>query len=254
MDSLFSVKNKVALVTGSSRGIGFSLAAGLALNGAKVILNGRDEAVLESAKIALGENGIEVFTSAFDVTNKEQISNQIDNVENAFGRIDILVNNAGININKKVIGLNETEWDTVIDTNLKGAFLVSQKVAAGMLELQSGKIINICSMESEVARKSGAALAASKGGMKMLTKSMAAEWAKYNIQVNGIGPGYFLTERTKELSDDPAFNTWQNDRTPAGRWGTPDELIGTLIYLSSEASNYVNGQIVYVDGGVLATI
>jgi gluconate 5-dehydrogenase len=254
MDSLFSIKDKVALITGSSRGIGFSLAAGLALNGAKVILNGRDEAVLESAKMALEDNGISVFTSAFDITRKEQISDQIDNIENAFGGIDILVNNAGVIIRKPVIDLEEAEWDTVIDTNLKGAFLVSQMVAVGMIERQSGKIINICSMQSEIARNTAAAYAASKGGMKMLTKSMAAEWAKYNIQVNGIGPGYFLTEQTKPLSDDPEFNTWLKGRTPAGRWGTPDELIGTLIYLSSEASNFVNGHIVYVDGGVLATI
>jgi gluconate 5-dehydrogenase len=254
MDSLFSIKDKVALITGSSRGIGFSLAAGLALNGATVILNGRDEAVLESAKIALEDNGISVFTSAFDITSKEQISNQVDKIENTFGRIDILVNNAGIIIQKSVIDMNETEWDSVIDTNLKGAFLVSQKVAAGMIERQSGKIINICSIQSELVRNKVAAFAASKGGMKMLTKSMAAEWGRYNIQVNGVGPGYFLTEQTQPLSDDPEFDIWLKKRTPAGRWGTPDELIGTLIYLSSEASNYVNGQIIYVDGGVLATI
>jgi len=254
MDSLFSIKDKVALITGSSRGIGFSLAAGLALNGAKVILNGRDEATLESAKIALEENGIYVFTSAFDITNKEQISDQIDNIENAFGRIDILVNNAGIIIRKPILDLEENEWNSVIDTNLKGAFLVSQKVAAGMIERQSGKIINICSMQSELARDTVAAYASSKGGLKMLTKSMATEWARYNIQVNGIGPGYFLTEQTKPLSDDLDFDIWLKGRTPTGRWGTPDELVGTLIYLSSEASNYVNGHIVYVDGGILASI
>ncbi len=254
MDSLFSIKDKVVLITGSSRGIGFSLAAGLALNGANVILNGRDEAVLESAKMALEDNGISVFTSAFDITNKEQISDQVDNIEKTFGGIDILVNNAGIMIHKSVIDLEETDWDTVIDTNLKGAFLVSQKVAAGMIERQAGKIINMCSMQSELACTSVAAYTASKGGIKMLTKSMAAEWAKYNIQVNGIGPGFFLTERTQPLSEDPQYDAWMKKRTPAGRWGTPDELIGTLIYLSSEASNYVNGHIVYVDGGVLATI
>ena len=254
MDSLFSITNKVVLVTGSSRGIGFSLAAGMALNGAKVILNGRDKHVLESAKMALEDNGIPVFTSAFDITNKEQIKDQIDSIENTFGGIDILVNNAGLMIRKPIVDLDESQWDSVIDTNLKGTFLVSQKVAAGMIVRQYGKIINICSIQSESARNNVAAYAASKGGMKMLTKSMAAEWGKFNIQVNGIGPGYFLTEETKQLSDDPEFNTWLKVRTPAGRWGTPDELIGTLIYLSSEASNYVNGHIVYVDGGVLASI
>jgi gluconate 5-dehydrogenase len=254
MDSLFSVKDKVALVTGSSRGIGFSLAAGLAINGAKVILNGRNEVTLESAKAALEENGIYVFTSAFDITNKEQISDHVDNIENAFGGIDILVNNAGIIIRKPIVDLQEAEWDTVIDTNLKGAFLVSQKVAAGMIERQSGKIINICSINSELARNTVAAYTSGKGALKMLTKSMATEWGRYNIQVNGIGPGYFLTEMSRHLSEDPEFDTWVKGRTPAGRWGTPDELIGTLLYLSSEASNYVNGHIVYVDGGLLAAV
>ena len=254
MNDLFNVKDKVALVTGSSRGIGFKLAEGLAERGACVILNGRNKETLEQSVKELADKGYRVSYSIFDVTDKESIWNEIVNIEKEFGKIDILVNNAGINLRKPIIELEIEEWKKVLDADLTSAFLVSQAVARGMIACRSGKIINICSMQSELGRPTISAYAASKGGLKMLTKSMTVEWAKYNIQINGIGPGYFITDMTKPLMEDPKFDEWLKGRTPSGRWGLPEELIGALIFLSSKASDYVNGHILYVDGGLLASV
>jgi gluconate 5-dehydrogenase len=254
MANLFNVQGKIALVTGSSRGIGFTLSEGLCEHGATVILNGRDEKTLEPSATALRDKGHTVFTSVFDVNDPQLIASEIDRIEDTIGPIGILVNNAGIMIRKPIIDLSLDEWNRVLSTHLTGAFCVSQKVARRMIERQEGKIVNICSMQSELARDTVSAYASAKGGLKMLTRSMTTEWAKYNIQINGIGPGYFLTDLTKPLSQDPKFDTWLKNRTPSGRWGVPQELIGTLIYLCSDASNYVNGHIVYVDGGLLAQI
>lgn len=254
MSNLFNIQGKVALVTGSSRGIGFTLSTGLCEHGAKVILNGRDEKTLLEAAESLKSKGHTVYTSVFDVNNPDIIATEIDKIEKTVGPIDILVNNAGIMIRKPIVDLSLDEWNRIITINLTGAFLVSQKVAKYMIERKRGKIVNICSMQSELARDTVSAYASAKGGLKMLTRSMATEWAKFNIQINGIGPGYFLTDLTKPLSEDPKFDSWLKGRTPAGRWGVPEELVGTLIYLSSDASNYVNGHIVYVDGGLLAQI
>jgi gluconate 5-dehydrogenase len=254
MTDLFNVKDKVALVTGSSRGIGFKLAEGLAERGALVILNGRNKETLEKSAGELTKKGYNVRYAIFDVTDPQSIQAEIARIEKEYGKIDILVNNAGIMIRKPLVELELADWNKVVNADLTSAFLVSQSVAKGMIARKSGKIINICSMQSELGRPTIAAYAASKGGLKMLTKSMTVEWAKYNIQVNGIGPGYFITDLTKPLVEDPSFDTWLKGRTPAGRWGLPEELVGALIFLSSTASDYVNGHILYVDGGLLASV
>ena len=253
-EDLFNVKNKIALVTGSSRGLGKFLAKGLSINGAKVIINGRDKESLEKTKEEFAGEGLTVFTSTFDVTDQNIIDAEIKKTEDELGPIEILVNNAGINHREPLEQISEKSWQRVIDINLNGAFRVSKAVAKGMINQKKGKIINICSMQSEISRPTIAAYAASKGGIKMLTRAMAVDWAKHGIQINGIGPGYFKTEMTKPLYEDPVFDSWLCSRTPSNRWGDPEELIGALIYLSSGASDYVNGQIIYVDGGLLAAV
>ncbi len=253
-NNIFNLEGKTALITGSSRGLGLVLARGLGKAGAKLILNGKNEERLIQTVNKLRKEGFNVNGLSFDITKKEQIVKQVSHMEKYIGSIDILVNNAGIQRRKPLEELEEVVWKEVIDTNLTGAFLVSQQIAKGMIKRMSGKIINICSLQSELGRETIAAYAAAKGGLKMLTKAMTVEWAKYNIQVNGIGPGYFITEMTRPLSENKEFDSWLKNRTPAKRWGNPEELVGALIFLSSHASNFVNGQIVYVDGGILAAI
>jgi len=252
--NLFDLTGKIALITGATQGIGFSIAKGLSEHGATIAISARNPIKLEEALGKFERLGIEVYGYLFDVTDSEEIDIAIKAMEYELGKIDILVNNAGIMHRSPLETHTEDKWDEVIDTNLNSVYKVSKHVVHGMIERQSGKIINICSLMSEVARNSVAAYSAAKGGVKMLTKAMATEWAKYNIQVNGIGPGYFETELTIALQKDEKFNSWLIERTPAGRWGKPDELIGAAVFLASDASNFVNGQIVYVDGGILATI
>lgn len=252
--NLFKLEGKTALITGSGSGIGFALAKGLAGAGAKVILNGRNEDKLTDAKMKIRKLGFEVTSLVFDVTNTEEVKKAVSDYEKDVGPIDILVNNAGINIRGVFETFDEADWKHVLDINIHGAMIVAQKVAPFMIERKRGKIINICSMQSELGRPTIVPYAVSKGGIKMLTKALCAEWGKHNIQVNGIGPGYFETELTKPLKDDPEFDSWLRGRTPSGRWGKPDELIGAAVFLASEASSYVNGQIVYVDGGLLASV
>lgn len=254
LSSLFSLDRKTALVTGSSRGLGLVLARGLAQAGARVVLNGRDEAALASAAERLRAEGLAVLVSAFDVTDSAEVDEGIGRAEAEAGPIEILVNNAGIQRRRPLEDFPEEDFRAVMETNLTSAFLVSKRVARGMIERRSGKIVNVCSLQSEVGRPSIAPYAASKGALKMLTRGMAVEWAKHGIQVNAIGPGYFKTEMTKALVEDPDFDRWIRGRTPAGRWGDPEELVGLLVYLCSPASSFVNGQIVYVDGGLLAGI
>jgi len=249
---LFDLSGKVALVTGSSQGLGFTITRGLGQAGATIVLNGRNEEKLEKAVSTLSQEGLQVYSCSFDVTNSDQIRQKIPVFEKDIGPIDILVNNAGIQIRRPLENFEEQAWREVIDTNLTGIFLVTREVIKGMINHKSGKIINVCSLMSEVGRPTIAPYAASKGGVKMLTKAMAVEWGKYNIQVNGIGPGYFLTEMTRPLAEDPKFDAWIRSRTPAGRWGDPSELIGTVVFLASRASDFINGQIIYVDGGILA--
>jgi gluconate 5-dehydrogenase len=188
------------------------------------------------------------------VVKRERVEEQVSRIETEVGPIDILVNNAGIQSRAPTAEMEESEWRRVLDINLTGVFLATQPVARGMIRRKRGKIINICSLLSEVGRPTIAPYAAAKGGVKMLTRTMAVEWAKYNIQCNGIGPGYFATEMNTALINDPQFDSWIKSRTPAGRWGRPEELIGTAVFLASEASSFLTGQIIYVDGGVLASL
>jgi len=252
--SLFDLSGKTALITGSGSGIGFALAEGLAGAGAKIILNGRNLSKLSDAENRLKKQGASVAKLAFDVTQPEEVKKAIDQYTETKGNIDILINNAGINIRGHFVDFDEKDWKKVLDININGAMIVSQAVAPGMIKNKSGKIINICSMQSELGRASVVPYAVSKGGIKMLTKALCAEWAKYNIQVNGIGPGYFETELTQPLKNDPEFDQWLRNRTPANRWGNPKELVGAAVFLSSEAGSYVNGHILYVDGGLLASV
>jgi gluconate 5-dehydrogenase len=252
--ALFDLSGRRAIVTGSSQGIGLVLARGLAEAGATVVLNGRDEAKLARSVAALKAEGLSVHGLAFDVTDGAAIDRSIAAAERSVGPIDILVNNAGIQRRGPLETMDETAWREVLDTNLTGAFLVARRIVRGMIERRRGKIINICSLMSEVARPTTGNYAAAKGGLKMLTRAMAVEWARHNIQANAIGPGYILTEMTQKLAADPQFDSWIRGRTPAGRWGEPAELIGAAVFLASRASDFVNGQVIYVDGGVLAAL
>jgi len=253
---LFDLTGLTALITGSSQGIGLALARGLAQAGAAVVLNGRDPAKLTAAAEALGAAvaGARVTTAAFDVTDSSAIGREVARIEAEFAPIDILINNAGIQRRAPLAEMTEAQWREVLDTNLTSTFLVARAVAPGMIARKSGKIINTCSVMSEVSRPTIANYAAAKGGLKMLTRAMAVEWARHGLQCNGIGPGYIVTELNRALVENVEFNRWICGRTPAGRWGQPEELVGAAVFLSSAASSFVNGQILYVDGGLLAAL
>jgi gluconate 5-dehydrogenase len=251
---LFDLTGRVALVTGSYQGLGLAIARGLGVAGATVVLNGRNEGKLREAIAALSGEGLQVSGCCFDVSKAAQMQDKIPTLEREVGRIDILVNNAGIQRRSPLEQFEASVWQEVLDINLTGLFLVTKQVVQGMIARKSGKIINICSLMCEMARPTVGAYTAAKGGVKMLTKAMAVEWGKHNIQVNGIGPGYFATEMNRPLKEDPNFDAWIRTRTPAGRWGEPPELVGAAVFLASRASDFVNGQIIYVDGGILAAL
>ena len=251
---LFNLEGKRALVTGSSQGLGFALAKGLAQAGAVVVLNGRDEAKLSQAVDTLKDQDLTAYGYPFDVTDSDGIDQAVTDIEQYVGSIDILVNNAGVQRRGPIESFDDDDWQAVIDINLSGVYRVSKRVARGMLKRQTGKIINIGSLMSEVGRATIAPYTAAKGGVKMLTKALATEWGGHNLQVNGIGPGYFSTEMNRALMDDPEFDAFVRQRTPAGRWGDPEELVGVAVFLSSKASDFVNGQMIYVDGGILASL
>lgn len=253
---LFDLTGKVALVTGATHGLGMAMATGLGKAGATLVINGHSSQEKLDAAIATYEsNGLQAHGYLFDVTDEQAAEAAVESIEREVGPVDILVNNAGIIKRVPLLEMDLAEWEEVIRTDLTGVFVMSRPVVRRMIERGGGKVINICSMMSELGRNSVGAYAAAKGGLKMLTRNMATEWAKNNIQVNGIGPGYFATSQTAPIRvDGHPFNDFIIGRTPAGRWGDPDDLQGTAVFLASKASDFVNGQIVYVDGGILATI
>jgi len=231
------------------------MARGLAQSGAQIIIHGRNQDKLEAARKTLSEEGHKVLTTSFDVADEDAIEQALEALKNDGISIDILVNNAGMQLRRPLLEVEHDQWDKVINTNLTSTFLLGRNVARQMIERgKGGKIINIGSLMSSVARSTVGAYTASKGGVRLLTQSMAAEWAEHGIQTNAIGPGYMITEMTQPLVDDPTFNDWLINRTPSKRWGVPEDLVGTVVFLASPASSYVNGQIIYVDGGLLAVI
>ncbi len=255
MPELFNLKDKRALITGGTHGLGMAMAKGLASAGATLLINGHTEEKMKSALAEYKAAGFTAHGFLFDVTNEAEVKSAVDKIEQEVGPIDILINNAGIIMRTPMLEMEAADFRKVIDIDLVGPFIVSKHVGKYMIQRKAGKIINICSMMSELGRNTVSAYAAAKGGLKMLTKNMATEWARHNIQVNGIGPGYFATAQTAPIrTEGHPFNEFIINRTPAGRWGDPEDLTGAAIFLSSAASNFVNGQIIYVDGGLLATI
>ncbi|MEB2786361.1 gluconate 5-dehydrogenase [Algoriphagus persicinus] len=251
----FELTGKVALVTGATHGLGMAMAKALAHQGATLVVNGHTPKKMDLAIASYSADGIVAYPYLFDVSNAKEVHKAISKIEEEIGSIDILVNNAGMIKRIPALEMDPEEFREVVDLDLVSPFIVSQRVAKTMVKKGSGKIINICSMMSELGRNTVSAYAAAKGGLKMLTRNLATEWAKYNIQVNGIGPGYFATEQTAPIRvNGHPFNDFIISRTPAGRWGDPDDLGGTVVFLSSQASDFINGQIIYVDGGILATI
>ena len=250
MQSVFELSGKVALVTGAYRGLGFAIAQGLARAGASVVLNGRRIEAVEPAARALTAQSLKASTAIFDVTDGDAVRAAVTAIESEHGRIDVLVNNAGIQRRGALSDFSQQDWDDIIATNLTAPFVVSQAVLPGMIARKSGKIVHIASLMSELARPSVVPYTAAKGGVRQLTRGMAVELAPHNIQVNAIAPGYFATEMNRALIDNAEFNAWVCKRTPAGRWGQPDELAGTAVFLASSASNYITGQLLIVDGGM----
>ena len=253
---LFNLKGKVALVTGSTHGLGMAMAKGLGKAGATIIVNGNSsQQKIDDALKMYTDEGIKAFGYKFNVTDEMAVSKAIQKIQSEIGTIDILVNNAGIIKRTPLEDMEVADFKEVIDVDLVSPFIVSKHVVKSMIARKQGKIINICSMMSELGRNTVGAYAAAKGGLKMLTQNMATEWAKHNIQVNGIGPGYFATSQTAPIRvDGHPFNDFIVNRTPAAKWGDPNDLQGAAIFLSSKASDFVNGHVIYVDGGILATI
>lgn len=255
MEDIFDISGKTALITGSTRGIGLALAEGLAAGRCRVLIHGRDAGRAADVAAALrAGHGADVSACAFDVTSPEQVERGIRRAEAAAGDIDILVNNAGIQRRGPFADFPVPEWDEVLAANLTSAFLVSRQVARGMISRGRGKIVNIGSVQSQLGRPGITPYAAAKGGLLMLTRGMCADLAPHGIQVNAIAPGYFKTDLTRALVADAEFDAWVRRRTPAGRWGDVADLVGTLRYLVSGAADFVNGQIIYVDGGMTAVV
>ena len=253
---LFDLTGTVALVTGSSRGIGRALAEGLAGAGATVVLNGRDPDRLEQTRRSLAdEHGAgRVHAYAFDVTDEDAVERAVAAVQAEVGGVGVLVNNAGVQHRVPLVDLDAADWRRVIETDLTSAFLVGRAVARTMISRGRGKIVNVASVQSDLARPGIGPYTAAKGGIRTLTRAMAAEWAAAGIQVNALAPGYLATEMTQALVDDPAFTAWVRGRTPAARWGTTADLVGPAVWLASGASDFVNGQMIFVDGGMTAVV
>lgn len=251
---LFSLAGKTALITGGSRGIGFAIAEALAGAGATVVLNGRDGGALEAAAERLRASGFQALTSTFDVTEPEQVGDAVSTLTMQGIEIDILVNNAGIQRRAPLHEFADDDWRELMRTNLDSVYFVSKAVAPQMIERGQGKIINIASVQAELARPTIAPYTASKGAVRNLTRGMCADWARYGIQVNAIAPGYFDTPLNKALVEDAKFDAWLCSRTPAGRWGKLEDLHGAAVMLASRASDYINGQTIFVDGGMVAVV
>ncbi|GHF21758.1 SDR family oxidoreductase [Streptomyces griseoluteus] len=249
---LFDISGRTALVTGSSRGIGLALARGLAEAGCTVVLNGRDGDRLARAAAEL-PGGL-VHTAVFDVTDGPSVAAGIAEVEERVGPLDILVNNAGMQLRAPLLEFTDSDWHRILDTNLTSAFLTGREAARRMTRRGRGKIVNVCSLQSEVVRPGIAPYAATKGALKMLTKGMCADWGPQGVQVNGLGPGYIETELTRPLVEDAEFSAWVRGRTPAGRWGRTEDLVGGLLFLVSPAADFVTGQVLYVDGGMTSVL
>ena len=250
----FDLHGRIALISGSSAGIGHALARGLAGAGATIVLNGRDERKLAQAASVLRDEGATVHAAAFDVTSSDATVDAVARIEHEVGAIDILVNNAGMQRRAPLEDFPQAQWHELMRTNVDSVFVVGQAVARHMIPRRRGKIVNICSVQSELGRPNIAPYTASKGAVKMLTKGMAIDWGPHGIQVNGLGPGYFKTELTDALVKDEQFTKWLVGRTPSRRWGDVEDLVGAAVFLASDASDFVNGHILYVDGGVTATL
>ena len=253
MNKLFSLKGKIALVTGGSHGIGMAIGKVLGMAGAKICINGRSLKKLNECKKEFEKEGIDIYTVAFDVANEKEVDEGVSLIEKDVGVIDILVNNAGIIKRTSILEMSVKEFTDVIDVDLVAPLIVTKRIVPNMIKQRSGKIINMCSMMSVYGRSSVSAYSSAKGGLKLLTFNMCCEWAKYGIQVNGIGPGYIATEQTAPIREKGhPFNDLVMMRTPAGRWGKPEDIGNAAMFLSSQASEFVNGHILYVDGGILA--
>jgi gluconate 5-dehydrogenase len=253
MNHPFDLTGRVALVTGSGSGLGFAIAEGLARAGARVVLNGRNREKLAAAAGRLAATGVAVSVSAFDVTDEAAVVASVAELERATGPLDILVNNAAVNQRKALPDFTYAEWRALQASNLDGPFLVTRAVLPGMQARRRGKIVNICSLASDIGRPNIVPYATSKGALKMLTRALAVECAPFNVQVNGIAPGFFKTEMNAALIDNAEFSAWVGKRTPAGRWGDPPEIAGAAVFLASDAANYVTGHLLYVDGGFSAS-
>ncbi len=254
MSSLFDLSGQRAVVTGSSQGIGLALAEGLAAHGAEVVLNGRSQAKVEAARDVLVEKGHVAHACVFDVTNAQAARHGIDGIEEKLGPVDILVNNAGMQYRSPLEDFPEERWSELLATNVSSLFYVSQATARHMIGRGRGKIINIASVQSELARPGIAPYTATKGAVRNLTRGMCADWARHGLQINALAPGYFKTPLNQALVDDPEFTDWLEKRTPAARWGNVEELIGAAVFLASRASSFVNGHTLYVDGGITTSL
>lgn len=254
MSDLFDLSGCRALVTGSSQGIGLALAAGLARQGASVVINGRNAARVDDACASLSAQGFKAERAIFDVTDKAQVDAGVEKIESEIGPIDILINNAGMQYRTQLEDFPADKFELLFKTNVTSVFLVGQAVARHMIKRGKGKIINIASVQSELARPSIAPYTATKGAVKNLTKGMCTDWARYGLQINAIAPGYFRTPLNQALMDNAEFNAWLEKRTPAGRWGDVEELVGAAVFLASKASSFVNGETLHVDGGITASL
>lgn len=250
----FDLTDRLCLVTGSSQGIGLALARGMAAYGARVVLNGRDPDKLATAATELRGEGADVEVAPFDVTDRDAVAAGVDRVEQGLGAIDVLINNAGMQFRSPLEDFPADRWEQLLTTNVSSVFYTGQAVARHMITRGRGKIINIASVQAELARPGIAPYTATKGAVRNLTRGMCTDWAKYGLQVNAIAPGYFKTPLNQALVDNPEFSAWLEKRTPAGRWGDVEELVGAAVFLASDASSFVNGQTIYVDGGITVSL